>query len=124
MKSNLKKIVAKADKAFANYKPEDFLSLCADEIEWRMVGEETAKGKDEVRIWMAIGIENGDISFIPPSINCMNIIEENKCVIAFGEMEIKKKDGGLSRFSYCDIYRFKNKMIVELTSYVVPSELV
>lgn len=91
MKSKLKKIVERADEAFANYKPDDFLALCADEIVWRMVGEETARGKNEVKKWMEIGIDNGEISFIPPSINCKNIIEEDKCVIAFGEMEIKKR---------------------------------
>ncbi len=123
MKSKLKKIVERADNAFANYKPDDFLALCADEIVWRMVGEETARGKTEVKKWMELGIDNGEISFIPPSINCKNIIVEDKCVVAFGDMEIKKKNGEITNFSYCDIYRFKNDKIVELTSYVVPSEL-
>ncbi len=123
MKTKLKKIVEKADEAFAFYKPEDFLSLCHEDIVWRMVGEETAMGKDEVRKWMALGIDNGDVSFEPPSINYINIIEENKCVIAFGEMVIKKKNGHISNFSYCDIYRFKNDKIIELTSFVIPSEL-
>lgn len=123
MKSKLKKIVEKADEAFAFYKPEDFLSLCHDEIEWRMVGEETAIGKNEVRKWMTIGIDSGDITFEPPSINYTNIIEEDNCVVAFGEMIIKKKSGAIRNLSYCDVYRFKDDKIINLTSFILPSEL-
>ncbi len=123
MKSNLKEIVAKADKAFANNKPEDFLVLCADEILWRMVGEETAEGKEEVRKWMSIGIENGDVTFDPPRITYTNVIEENKSVAVYGEMEITKKNGDMTKFSYCDIYRFKDEKIIKLTSFVIRSEL-
>lgn len=123
MKSTLMKIVAKADQAFATNKPDDFLELCADEIQWRMVGEETAKGKDEVRKWMNIGIENGDITFETPKINYTNTIVENQSVASYGEMEIKNKNSEISKFSYCDVYKFRDNKIVELTSFVIRSEL-
>ena len=123
MKSNLKIIVEKADEAFASNKPEDFLVLCADEILWRMVGEETAEGKEEVRKWMSIGMDDGDSTFDPPRIRYTNVIEENQSVAVYGEMEIIKKSGEVSKFSYCDIYRFKDEKIIKLTSFVIPSEL-
>ncbi|MGV8964106.1 MAG: nuclear transport factor 2 family protein [Candidatus Saccharimonadaceae bacterium] len=123
MKSNLKEIVEKADEAFAHNKPEDFLSLCADQIVWRMVGESTVEGKDEVRKWMTMGMDYEGEESAPPKIHISNIIEENNCVIAYGEMELAKKNEVDQKYNYCDIYRFLNDKIIELTSYVIPSEL-
>ncbi len=121
MNSNLKKIVEKAEDAFAHNKPGDFLLLCDEEIEWRMVGEKTLKGKSGALKWMEMGMAN--ISYEPPKIKLTNVIEENQFVTAHGEMEIKKKNGEISKYSYCDIYRFRDDKIVGLTSFVIPAEL-
>lgn len=120
MKANLKKIVEQADEAFAQNKPDDFLSLCADEIEWRMVGEKTVRGKSEARKWIEMGMAN--VSSDHAKVICTNIIEEDQYVAAYGKMEVKKNEV-VTKFSYCDIYRFKDDKIVELTSFIIQSEV-
>jgi uncharacterized protein (TIGR02246 family) len=48
-----KEIVEKVDTAFAQNNLEGFLSFCAEDVEWTIVGEKTVKGKDSIRQWMA-----------------------------------------------------------------------
>jgi len=48
-----KEIVEKIDAAFAKGDSEAFLSFCADDVEWTMVGEKPFKGKDAIRQWLA-----------------------------------------------------------------------
>lgn len=123
MRSKLSKIVAKADEALVYNNPEDFLSLCAEEMIWRMVGDKTVNGKDEIRKWLAIGIENeGNVSS-PPKIHITTIIEENDCVVSYGEMELPQNNTNKIKYTYCGIYRFRKDKIIELTSYVIRSEL-
>ena len=45
MSSRNKEIVEKVNAAFAANDLEGFLALCADDVEWSMIGEKTCKGK-------------------------------------------------------------------------------
>jgi uncharacterized protein len=51
MSAKNKKIIEKVNAAFAQGSLEAFLSLCADDVTWTIVGNRTVKGKDAIREW-------------------------------------------------------------------------
>jgi len=115
MSENYKEIVRKVDASFAENRMEDFLSLCAEDVEWKMVGDTTKKGKDSIREWMSSMGEGME----PPKVSAKNIIAEGETVAAYGEMTMKNEKGEIDNYEYCDIYRFENDKIAELSSYVI-----
>jgi ketosteroid isomerase-like protein len=108
-----KEIIEKVNAAFAENSVEGFLSFCADDVEWTMVGDRTVKGKDAIRSWM------GSIpSSEPPKFTVQNMIAEGDYVIAYGDMTMKE-EGKTTPYSYCDVYRLRANTITELRSFVV-----
>lgn len=113
MSANSKEIVAKVNAAFAANNVDGFLSFCADDVKWTMVGEKTVNGKDAIRQWLA------SMDMEPPEFTVENVIAEGDLVAAHGDMTMKDKDGKTMPYSYCDIYRFRGDEIVELKSFVL-----
>ena len=116
MSAKNKEIVEKVNASFAEGGVEGFLSHCADDVVWTMVGNKTTKGKNAIREWMA----SWDIE--PPKFTVDNIIAEGDIAMAHGDMIMKEKDGTTAPYAYCDIYRFRAGKIVELNSFVVKTE--
>ena len=116
MSQKNKGIIEKVNAAFAEGSIEGFLSLCADEVEWTMVGEKTVKGKNAIRKW--ISSVNSEL----PKFTVDNVIAEGDVVMANGDMTMKDKDGKPVPYAYCDIYRFRNDKIVQLSSFVIKTE--
>ena len=117
MSENYKEIVNKANASFEENNLEGFLELCAEDIEWNMVGDKTSKGKDEIREWMsAMG------NMEPPKITAENEIAEGEKVAAYGAMTMKNEKSEVVSYSYCDVYRFKDGKIAELSSFVVQNK--
>ena len=116
MSAKIKEIVDKVNAAFAENNLEGFLSYCADDVKWTMVGDKTVIGKDAIRQWMA------SMNIEPPEFTIDNVIAEGDFVVAHGDMTMKDKDGKTAPYSYCDIYRFQDDKIVELRSFVIKSE--
>ena len=112
-----KEIVEKVNAAFAENNPEVFLSNCADDVTWTMVGEKTSNGKKAIQKWLA---EMKDMD--PPKFSVAKVIAEGGSVVCFGDMTMKDKDGKVQNYSYCDIYGFDKDKIAELTSYVIKIE--
>jgi uncharacterized protein len=112
-----KEIVAKVNAAFAEGSVEGFLSFCADDVAWTMVGDTTVKGKDALRQWMA---SMGNME--PPKFTVTHVIAEGDFVMAHGDMIMKDKDGKVVPYAYCDIYRFQGDKIVELRAFVRETE--
>lgn len=117
MSQKNKEIVEKVNAAFAENNPEVFLSNCAEDVTWTMVGEKTNKGKKAIRDWLA---EMKDME--PPKFTVDRTIAEGDSVVCCGDMTMKDKEGKNQPYSYCDIYRFENDKIAELTSYVIKTE--
>lgn len=115
-----KEIVEKVNTAFLKGNFEGFLEFCADDVIWTIVGDRTIKGKQAIRQWMkSMAAENSE----PPKFTVADpVIGEGDFVAARGDMTMKDKDGKTVPYSYCDIYRFQNDKIVELTSFVVKTE--
>jgi len=116
MSAKSKEIVEKVNAAFAENNLEGFLSFCADDVKWTMVGEKVVRGKDAIRQWLA------SMNMEPPKFTVENIIAEGDLVAAHGDMTMKDKDGNAVPYSYCDIYRFRGEKIVELRSFVIKTE--
>jgi len=58
----------------------------------------------------------------PPKFTVNNIIAEGDFVTAYGDMTMKDKDGRTVPYAYCDIYRFREGKVVELSSFVIKTE--
>jgi uncharacterized protein len=107
-----KDTVERVNAAFAENSVEGFLSCCADDVEWTMVGDKAVKGKDAIRSWMAsMGAE-------PPKFTVSNVIAEGDFVMAHGDMTMDERDKTVP-YSFCDIYRFRGDKISELRSFVI-----
>jgi uncharacterized protein (TIGR02246 family) len=117
MSGNNKAIVEKVNAAFAEGSVEGFLSFCADDVTWTMVGDTTVKGKDAIRQWMA------SMDMEPPQFTVAHVIAEGDFVTAHGDMTMKDKDGKVVSYAYCDVYRFRGDKIVELRAFVIKTEV-
>jgi uncharacterized protein len=111
-----KEIVEKVNATFAEGGVEGFLSQCADDVVWTMVGSKTTKGKNAIREWLT------SMDMEPPNFTVNKIIGEGDFVTAYGDMTMKDKDGKVVPYAYCDIYRFREGKIIELTSFVIKTE--
>jgi uncharacterized protein (TIGR02246 family) len=111
-----KEIVQKINQSFADGNTEGFLSFCADDIEWTVVGEKKVKGKNEIRKWMA------SMGQDPPKFTVGAIIEEGDLVAAQGDMTMRDENKKTVPHSYCDIYRFRNGKVIELKSFVLKTD--
>jgi uncharacterized protein len=116
MSAKNKEIVEKVNASFAEGGIEGFLSFCADDVKWTIVGEKTVNGKNAIREWMA------SMNMEPPKFTVNNILAEGDFVTAYGDMTMKEKDGKTVPYAYCDVYRFRDGKIVELTSFVTKTE--
>jgi ketosteroid isomerase-like protein len=116
MSSSNKQIVEKVNAAFAQGNVEGFLSQCADDVEWTMVGEKPIKGKDAIRKWMtSMGPE-------VPKFTVTNLLADGDFATCYGDMTMRDKDGKVIPYSYCDIYRFRNGKVAELRAFVMKNE--
>lgn len=113
-----KELVEKINNTFSRGDTEGFLSLCDDDVQWRMVGDRTVKGKEAVRDWMssAGGEQN------PPVFTVDRIIATDDFAAAYGDMTMKEDGGKEVTYSYCDVYRFRGDKVLEMNSYVVKSD--
>jgi uncharacterized protein len=118
MAASNKEIVQKVNAAFASEDLEGFLSFCSDDVEWTIVGEKSIQGKEAIRKWM------GSIDMEAPQFTVDEVIADADSVVAYGSMTMTEKDGKSVPYAYCDIYRFRDAMIVKLVSFVVKTETV
>ena len=114
MAANNKEIVEKVNAAFEANKPEVFLDFCSDNINWDMAGDEVRTGKASIREFMAS--MGSDME--PPTINVTAIISDGDSAACYGDMTMNEK-GTENTYSFCDIYRFADDKIIELSSFVV-----
>lgn len=116
MSATNKEIVAKINAAFAEGNSEEFLSFCAEDAEWQMVGDKTFRGKQLLREFLKSMEESG---MEPPSITVELMIAEEDAVVCYGNMTMKEKDAKAVPVSFCDVYQFRNGEIIKLQSFVV-----
>lgn len=113
MSDKNKAILLEANAANAQGDYERFLAFCTEDTQWTFVGEQTLKGKEAVRRYMAETYKE------PPKFTTENLIAEGDWVTALGDITLKDKDGKATQYSYCDIWRFRGDKLVELKAFVI-----
>lgn len=115
MSETNKEIVEKANALLADSKTEEFLLLCADDVEWTLLAETPSimKGRDAIREFMSSSQGSE-----PPNFTVDNVIAEGEFVVANGDMTMKSKDGETVPYAYCDMYTFSEGKIAELRTFI------
>ncbi len=109
-----KEIIRKVNEGFSEGDTEKILSYVADDVRWDIFGMSTAMGKDEFRKEL-----NNEAFEGLPVITIKNEIEEGNLVAVEGEVQCRKKGGGIFDAFFFDIYRLEDGKIKELRSYVI-----
>lgn len=110
---NNKVILEKANAAVAEGDNEGFLSFCTDDVQWTFVGDQTLKGKEAVRQYMATTYLE------PPKFRVENLVAEGNYVTAIGTISLKNEQGKMIAYSYCDVWRFEADKMAELKAFVI-----
>lgn len=116
MSEKYKAILEKGNSAIAAGDNEGFLAFCSDDTEWTFVGDQTLKGKEAVRQYMATAYTE------PPKFTVANTIAEGDYLTVLGDITLKDKDGRAVLHSYCDVWCFRGDEIVELKAFVIKTE--
>ena len=106
-------ILEEANAAIMQGNYEGFLAFCADDTEWTFVGEQTLKGKEAVRRWMAATYQE------PPKFTVTRMIADGDFVVALGSIMTKAESGEAVASAYCDVWRFHAGKMVELRAFVI-----
>ncbi len=89
----------------------------ADDIEWRIIGDKTIKGKENTIIFCnKMMVEMGT-----SKLNNTNVIAENNYVAIEGNCNFTNEEGKAAAVEYCDVFRFEEGKIKMITSYLVSS---
>ena len=97
---------AKGNLAFS----EAFL---ADDIKWNILGSDTIVGKEQV-------LEVSKMAQLQsyPVITIKNIVQEGDWVVIESTGEAKTKNGKQYNQAYCEVFRFENEKLQEITTYL------
>lgn len=107
-------IIEKVNQTFPESDMDTFISYCADDITWTMIGYPVMEGKEVIREAMEMQ-EYADKQF-----QTDQVIADGDTVAVTGSMQMRKvSTGEILRSAYCDIYRLRNGKIYQMTSYVV-----
>ncbi|HVL68007.1 MAG TPA: nuclear transport factor 2 family protein [Vicinamibacterales bacterium] len=114
MSATLREVFDLINDTFAKGDTRTFLDYCTDDVVWTMVGDRTVQGKQAVADWMA-SMQPSDL----PTFTTEIVAVDGDVVAATGGMTMKEKDGSTGRYSYCDVYRFRDGKVAELRSFVI-----
>jgi ketosteroid isomerase-like protein len=92
---------------------EGFLSFCTENTEWTLVGDQVLRGKEAVRQYMATTYVE------PPKFMVENLIAEGDFVTAVGRISLIDKDGKVTDYNYCDVWRLQDGKLAELKAFVI-----
>ncbi|PWS26212.1 ketosteroid isomerase [Pedobacter yonginense] len=111
-----KTILKRANQAVAKGDYEGFLRYCTDDTNWTFIGDRVLNGKEKVRNWMLDSYKQ------PPENIVENLIAENDYLTVIGHISVMNQDGITERFSYCDVWRFRDGKMAELRAFVIRSD--
>ena len=113
MKTENKQLMIKISEAFATGNLEFSGVYLADNIQWNILGENTINGKEEVlQVSKMLQLQ----SF--PVISIKNIVAEGDFVVIESTGKATTKSGKPYNQSYCDIFKFKEEKLIEVTTYL------
>ncbi len=86
-----------------------------DEVQWQIVSDSTMKGKASVIEFC----EKMSVEMATATLKNTNIIAAEDRVSIEGECDFTNDKGLAEKVKYCDVYRFENGKIKEITSYCI-----
>lgn len=116
MIENNKSILEKANAAFAKGDFEGFLSFCTDDTKWTYVGDVILEGKEAVRRYILKTYTE------PSKFTVERLIAEDDFVTLVGDVILKDENGKETRYSVCDVWRFRDGKMAELKAFAIKAE--
>ena len=87
----------------------------ADDIEWKIIGAKTSKGKEDTVAYC----EKMMIEMATSTLNNTNIIAEHNHIVIEGYCNFTDADNNPGEVAYCDVFHFENQKIMKITSYCI-----
>jgi ketosteroid isomerase-like protein len=106
-------LLKKISEEFAKGNLRFFEAYLAEDIKWNILGEDTIVGKEQV---LEVSKMTQLQSF--PVIKIKNIISEGDYVVIESTGEAKTIKGKPYNQAYCEVYRFDNEKLQEITTYL------
>lgn len=104
-------------KAFSEGKFETVFPFMSEDIKWNIIGNRVLNGKESVISFC--GETQKYFSEVKTVFKTSNIISDKECVAIDGTAEFTDKEGKTTCVSACDVYRFENEKLKEITSYCI-----
>ncbi len=113
MKTTNNQLLIKISEEFANGNLEFAGAYLADDIKWTILGDNPIAGKEQV-------LEVSKMSQLQsfPAITIKNVIAQENYVVIESSGRATTKSGKPYNQSYCDIFRFENEQLQEITTYL------
>jgi ketosteroid isomerase-like protein len=104
-------------KAFSTGNFKMAYDYLADNMEWNIVADTSLKGKQAV-----IDFCNKTADYFTEQTTIFtvnNIIDDHDCIAIDGTAKFISKDNKTTHIASCDVYRFKEGKLQQLTSYCI-----
>jgi ketosteroid isomerase-like protein len=112
-----KQTVRKYMEAFTKSDHATILSCLTEDVEWVIPGVFHRTGK------AAFDKEIENEAFVgSPTIKVTRLVEENNIVVAEGSVRSARKDGGVLKAVFCDVFEMQGAKIKRLTSYLMETK--
>jgi hypothetical protein len=104
-------------EAFCSHRFAETYPYMADEIKWNIVGREELVGREAVMDQCDKAAKF--LETVSATITKVKIICAETFVIVEGAAQFQDHENQTSRVASCDVFRFSDEQLVEITSYVI-----
>jgi hypothetical protein len=104
-------------EAFSSYRFAVTYPYMADGIKWNIVGREELVGRKAVIARCAKAAQFLETVSTPST--KLEIHRAETCVVVEGAAQFQDQENQTSSVASCDVYRFSDERLVEITSYVI-----
>ncbi len=113
MTTTNKQLLKRISEEFAKGNLEFSAGYLADDIKWNILGDAPILGKKQVlEVSKMLQLE----SF--PVITIKNVVAEGNCVVVESTGKATTKSGKSYNQTYCDVFKFNNENLQEITTYL------
>jgi hypothetical protein len=109
--------INKIAENFSKHRFEKTFPFIADNIQWNTVGGEVILGREKV-------IETCEQSLsylitVTTNFTKFSLLDCEKHIVVESEAEYIDQDKNISKIASCDIYKFEQDQLIEITSYCI-----
>ena len=108
-----RELLKKISEEFAKGNLQFCEPYLADDLKWNILGNSTIKGKNQV---LEVSKMQHLESF--PMITIENLVAEGVYVVVESTGKAKTKNGKPYNQTYCDVFRFNDEKLQEITTYL------